>query len=68
MTSKMSADDRRREWAKLAVDASVLTGDQLPPEVYARAQEGQERGAGARPRARNGITRYARSGKAQRMR
>lgn len=45
MTTKMTAEDRRREWAKLAVRASELTGDRLPPEIYERARGNAERPA-----------------------
>lgn len=45
MTTKMTAEDRRREWAKLAVRASELTGDRLPPEIYERARGDAERPA-----------------------
>lgn len=36
MTSKMTKEDRRREWAKLAVKASEQTGEPLPQEFYER--------------------------------
>lgn len=39
MSYKMTADQRRREWAKLAVLASKQTGDVLPAEVYELARE-----------------------------
>lgn len=39
MSYKMTADQRRREWAKLAVLASKQTGDVLPTEVYELARE-----------------------------
>ena len=34
MTSKMTKEDRRREWAKLAVKASEQTGEPLPQDFY----------------------------------
>ena len=36
MTSKMTKEDRRREWAKLAVEASEQTGEPLPQDFYER--------------------------------
>jgi len=36
MTSKMTKEDRRREWAKLAVKASEQTGEPLPQDFYER--------------------------------
>lgn len=39
MTYKMTAEQRRREWAKLAVLAGAQTGDELPLEIYKLARE-----------------------------
>ena len=36
MTTKMTKEDRRREWAKLAVKASEQTGEPLPQDFYER--------------------------------
>lgn len=53
MTYKMTADQRRREWAKLAVLAGAQTGDKLPSEIYKLAREDDFHGEeGARPALR----------------
>lgn len=36
MTTKMTKEERRREWAKLAVKASEQTGEPLPQDFYER--------------------------------
>ena len=36
MTTKMTKEDRQREWAKLAVKASEQTGEPLPNDFYER--------------------------------
>ena len=47
MTTKMTKEDRRREWAKLAVKASEQTGEPLPQDFYERT--------GIRPPKRNSV-------------
>lgn len=63
MTHKMTADQRRREWAKLAVLAGAQTGDELPSEIYKLAREGDSHSEeGARPAFRvRGVRRGSRS-------
>lgn len=36
MTKEMTQEDRRCEWAKLAVKASEQTGEPLPDDFYKR--------------------------------
>lgn len=65
MTYKMTADQRRREWAKLAVLAGAQTGDELPSEIYKLAREDDVYSEeGARPAFRvRGVRRGGRSRK-----
>lgn len=36
MTTKITKEERQREWAKLAVKASEQTGEPLPTDFYER--------------------------------